>query len=102
MTMAGIAALGGAVGYAKAKSVPSLVAGVTCGTLFGISGYLIQQGENQLGHDVGAATSGVFALALGSRMMKTRKMMPGAPGAILGSLSCAYHAKKSMEWRGYN
>jgi len=37
-TVAGLVALGGLMGYAKAKSVPSLVGGLAFGALFAYSG----------------------------------------------------------------
>ena len=44
-----IVAGGGLAGYAKKKSVPSLVAGLASGALLGYSGYAISQGDDK-GH----------------------------------------------------
>lgn len=41
--MAGVTAAGGILGYIRKKSIPSLVAGLGLGSLFAISGYLIQK-----------------------------------------------------------
>jgi len=38
-TMAGLLAVGGVAGFAKAKSVPSLVAGLAVGSLFALSAF---------------------------------------------------------------
>ena len=37
LVVGGLVAAGGAMGYAKARSVPSLVAGITFGALYGLS-----------------------------------------------------------------
>jgi uncharacterized membrane protein (UPF0136 family) len=41
MTVAAVTAIGGAVGYARTKSVPSLVAGLGFGALFGFAAYVL-------------------------------------------------------------
>ena len=65
--------VGGAVGYVKAKSVPSLVAGCLCGFLALLIGY------NYAKHDAPYAAL-VLALVLiflmGRRYLNTRKAMP--------------------------
>ncbi len=90
--------LGGAVGYMKKGSKASLGAGVVCGSLLIGSGMLIS-GEHQYeGHMLASGTSGLMALGMGQRFMKTGKFMPAGIVAALGAVSCAYHAKKTIEW----
>lgn len=89
---------GGAAGYFKKGSKASLGAGVVCGGLLIGSGVLIS-GENQYGgHALATGTSSVMALGMGSRYLKTGKVMPAGVVAALGVVSAAYHAKKTLEW----
>ena len=97
-TMAGLCAGGGVVGYVRARSVPSVVAGFGCGALFLGSGLLIKQGDNVKGHGLALMTSVALVGALGPRALKTGKMMPAGAVAMLGAVSAAYHAKKTIEW----
>lgn len=99
-----------------------LMAGLTVGALFAGSGYMIsvrdahvpytdhpthtippptQQGNAQAGHDLGALSSVALAGAMASRAAKTKKVMPAGMLAALGTVSAAYHIKKSLEWRGW-
>ena len=90
--------IGGAVGYMKKGSKASLGAGVVCGSLLIGSGVLIS-GENQYeGHLLASGTSSLMTLGMGSRFVKSGKFMPAGLVAVLGAVSCAYHAKKTMEW----
>jgi uncharacterized membrane protein (UPF0136 family) len=90
--------LGGAVGYFKKGSKASLGAGVVCGGLLIGSGVMIS-GENQYnGHLLASGTSSLMALGMGSRYLKTGKVMPAGVVAAMGIVSCAYHAKKALEW----
>jgi len=72
--------IGGSMGYAKAKSVPSLVAGVVCGLIALLLGY-----EYTWRFAPPAAL--VLALALifimGRRYLNTRKPMPALPIVVL-------------------
>lgn len=67
--------VGGAIGYVKAKSVPSLVAGSVSGALLLVCAYGIAQGSR-----LSALGSLVIALALGARFvgtwLKKRRLMP--------------------------
>ena len=53
LTMGILLVGGGVAGYIEAKSKPSLIAGLGLGTLFIISGVLVQQGDDfKVTHDV--------------------------------------------------
>lgn len=105
-TMAGLLSLGGAMGYAKRRSVPSLVGGVGLGAVFAVAGYTIQQGSSpsgtvaglRQGHDLALGASVATAAVMAQRLAATGKPMPAVPAATLGALSAAYHYKKRTEW----
>eukprot|EP00892_Ulva_mutabilis_P002632 jgi/Ulvmu1/1236/UM109_0034.1 len=59
--MAVIAAAGGAAGYIKKRSIPSGVAGVSFGGLFAVAGYLIDQGNTNVGIPLATGASGICA-----------------------------------------
>ena len=96
--MAVAVALGGGMGYVKAKSVPSLAAGVGCGALFAAAGMMITQGEDKQGHAIATGTGLLLALGMGPRGIRTGKIMPLGI-ATLGLFSAAYNAKKTHEVR---
>ena len=94
---------GGVMGYVRKGSTISLVAGVVVGSLFLTSAYLIAtpSASNQTifrGHVLAATTSGLLAVGMGQRYMKTNKVMPAGVVALLGAAACAYNVNKAREW----
>jgi len=86
------------MGYLKKGSTMSLVAGVTFGGLLIGSGVLITRNECFEGHALGAASTGVMALAMGKRYAATGKFMPAGLVASIGAVGLAYNVKKAIEW----
>ena len=76
--------VGGVIGYVKAKSRPSLVAGLGFSLLLGVASSLVSSGSIRLGAGLGV----VLALALVGRFLpaflKTKKVMPAGLVAALG------------------
>lgn len=100
-SMGALVALGGAEGYRRARSVPSLVAGLGLGGLFILSGVLVQKGSDFEGHALGLATSVALTGAMGPRFAKSRAMMPAGALTILGTAGILYQGKKTMDWSGW-
>ena len=97
--LGGLVMVGGAVGYFKKGSVPSLAAGLGCGSLLLASGYMIAKTDHQYeAHLLAAGTGGIMALGMAQRYMKTSKFMPAGLVAILGAAACGYNVKKSLDW----
>ena len=97
--LGGLVIIGGAVGYLKKGSKPSLVAGLTFGSLLLGSGYMIAKTDSQYeAHLLATGTTGIMSLAMSKRFFSTGKFMPAGLVAVLGAAGCAYNAKKSMEW----
>lgn len=67
---AGLVILGGLMGFVKAKSKASLIAGTICGVAIGVATYL----KTTLGL---AALSFFFTFFFGIKLVKTKKAMPG-------------------------
>lgn len=97
--LGGLVIAGGTYGYFKKGSTPSLIAGLSVGSLLMGSGYLIAATDRVYeGHCLATASSGLLALAMGSRFVSTGKFMPAGMVATLGALGCAYNLNKALEW----
>ncbi|KXX74970.1 Transmembrane protein 14 [Madurella mycetomatis] len=82
--LSALTAAGGAIGYARTKSKPSLIAGTAVGLLYGLGGYRISNNE-----PYGVELSLLASLVLGGsafpRAFRLRKPVP-----ILLSMFAAY------------
>jgi uncharacterized membrane protein (UPF0136 family) len=72
--------LGGLMGYLKAKSVPSLVAGVVCGVIALLLGYYYTW---HFAPHAALLLSILLIVVMGRRFLRTRKPMPALPVVIL-------------------
>jgi uncharacterized membrane protein (UPF0136 family) len=76
---------GGVMGFVKAKSKPSLIAGGISGAALIVSGYLIGTGTNtRLGLFLGLIVSFALAGRFVGTFLKTKKVMPAGLMAALG------------------
>ncbi|KAJ8272899.1 hypothetical protein GJAV_G00094760 [Gymnothorax javanicus] len=71
---AGLVTAGGIMGYAKAGSIPSLIAGLFFGLLSAIGAYQISQNPRNIW--VSLVTAGVLAGIMGIRFLNSGKFMP--------------------------
>ncbi|KAJ3013086.1 UNVERIFIED_CONTAM: hypothetical protein HDU68_000877 [Siphonaria sp. JEL0065] len=90
--LAVVSTLGGIAGYYRGKSVPSLVAGLSFGALYAVSGNLIKRNADY-GFELAFGTSVVLMGAMGPRALKTKARTPVGLFAM-GSLGAAYFGKK--------
>ncbi|MEA5534986.1 TMEM14 family protein [Crocosphaera sp. XPORK-15E] len=74
--------VGGIIGYAKAKSKPSLISGVVTGLLL-ISSAIIQLQKIAWGLTLGQITTILLIVVFVIRLLKTRKFMPAGLMLIL-------------------
>ena len=98
MTLGALTVIGGAVGYLKAGSLPSLFGGAAIGGLLLESGVLIQRGHDRDGHRLALATSTALVAVMGARFGRTKKFMPAGMAALMGVAGAAYNGKKVYEW----
>jgi uncharacterized membrane protein (UPF0136 family) len=68
--------VGGIMGYLKAGSKPSLIAGISCGLLAGIALAVVQAGDTKIGYGLGLAVAFLLVGFFARRFAKGRKFMP--------------------------
>lgn len=88
---AALVATGGLIGYAKAGSVPSLIAGLAFGGILGFGAY--QTSVNPNNYFVTYGTSTALAGMMGWRFYNSGKFMPAG---LVAALSLAMVARFSM------
>ncbi|KAN0025284.1 hypothetical protein ACTFIU_003544 [Dictyostelium citrinum] len=74
--MAAIVLSGGVIGYAKSKSMPSLIAGSVFGLLYSTSAYYLSQGNNKVGLGVSILASSLLGGVMGKKAIATSKPIP--------------------------
>lgn len=77
--------VGGALGYVKAKSLPSLISGVVFGLALLISGAGIWQGS-KASPTIALLLAAVLLVMMGMRYLKTKKFMPAGMIAVLSAV----------------
>lgn len=98
LTLSGLCAVGGFMGYFKKGSVPSLIAGTTFSVLYGTAGYLLKQNKDW-GLELAFGSSSFLLVAGLGRAFPTKFKKP-VPLALvaLGGLSTVYYGKKYNEF----
>ncbi|KAI9311107.1 transmembrane protein 14 [Dichotomocladium elegans] len=98
LTMAALCSVGGIAGFVRTRSVPSLVAGVAIGSLYGVAGYLIKENKDY-GHETAVAASALLACGMLPRAIKSgfKKPVPAAM-AVLSITAGTYYVKKVIEY----
>lgn len=99
LTVGGLTIVGGLIGYMKKGSQMSLIAGLSMGSLFLTSGYMIAKTDYIYeAHLLASATSGIMSIAMGHRYLQTMKFMPSGIVATVGTAACAYNVMKAIQW----
>ncbi|KJE93584.1 hypothetical protein CAOG_04349 [Capsaspora owczarzaki ATCC 30864] len=93
-----LVAIGGIAGFAKSRSAPSLIAGVSFGAIYAYSGYLIAHGNPVLGHQIAAGASLLLAGTMGTRALRTGKFMPAGLVAGIAVAALAYNLPRAQLW----
>ncbi|KAG2193898.1 hypothetical protein INT46_007275 [Mucor plumbeus] len=94
--MAVLCTAGGVAGYVRSRSVPSLVAGVGVGAMYGTASYLIKENRNY-GHETGIVASVIMASSMVPKAIKTGKAFP-VTLAVCSVITGAYYTKKMIEY----
>ncbi|HZR77640.1 MAG TPA: TMEM14 family protein [Chthoniobacterales bacterium] len=74
--------VGGVIGYVKAQSVPSIIAGTITGILLLIAGFILPQ-QRAAGLVVGLVVSVLLAAQFVPKLIRTGKVMPAGLMSIL-------------------
>ena len=99
LTAGALVTLGGAMGYAKKKSIPSLAAGVAFGAMYMGSAYLINNGKVKDGFKVGMVGSALLFAAMAPRAIKSKAFMPAGLIATIAGTALVYNGYQWNEWR---
>ncbi|KAJ3117982.1 hypothetical protein HK100_000704 [Physocladia obscura] len=83
-------AIGGSIGFIKGKSIPSLVAGVSCGALYAFAGSRIAA-KATYGPEIAFAVSLLLVVMMVPRALKSKKPVPIFVSS-LGSFGVVYFA----------
>ncbi|MDB4945942.1 MAG: hypothetical protein JWP97_5476 [Labilithrix sp.] len=75
---------GGVMGFVKAQSKASLIAGSISGALLFLAGVLVSTGHATAGLAVGLVVSAALAARFGGAYRKSKKMMPAGLMTLLG------------------
>ncbi|XP_075678137.1 transmembrane protein 14C isoform X2 [Dermatophagoides pteronyssinus] len=94
-----IVAIGGIIGYAKAGSLPSLMAGLGFGVVLSIGAYF--SSENPRHYHLLLATSLALAGLMGYRFYKTGKFMPAGLVFTLSSFMVLRFCLRFITNRNY-
>lgn len=86
----------GIVGYARKSSLPSLVAGVGLGLIYGIAANRIQKNKDY-GHETALTASIIMASSMVPKAIKTHKPFPVAL-AICSVATGVYYTNKIFEY----
>jgi len=73
--LGGLTATGGTIGFVRTRSVPSIVAGLTVGLLYGLGGFRIQNGK-PYGVELALLASAVLGGSSIPRAIRLRKPVP--------------------------
>ena len=77
--------VGGAIGYVKAKSRASLVAGFAFATLLGIATFLVVTGSPRAGAGLGIVSAVSLIARFLPAFLRTKKVMPAGAVVTLGA-----------------
>ncbi|KAL2711052.1 hypothetical protein KLU848_0289 [Kluyveromyces marxianus] len=97
-TLAALATIGGTMGYVRKGSVPSLIAGLTFGGIYGYAGYLLKQNADY-GLELALGASSVMLATGIARGIPSRFTKPvPLVLTLLGGLGTFYYYKKYKEF----
>ncbi|KAI9360644.1 transmembrane proteins 14C-domain-containing protein [Pilaira anomala] len=94
--MTALCTAGGIAGYTRTRSLPSLVAGVGVGALYGVAAYTIKENK-KYGHETALAASLIMATSMVPKALKTSKPFP-VTMAICSVATGVYYTKKIIEY----
>lgn len=98
LTLGFLTAAGGAMGYARKGSVPSLAAGLVFGGIYGYSGYLLHENRDN-GLELALGASAVMLVTGIARGIPSRFRKPvPLTLTLLGAVGSAYYYKKYKEF----
>ncbi|CAG99314.1 hypothetical protein KDRO_F07810 [Kluyveromyces lactis] len=96
--LAALATIGGTMGYIRKGSVPSLVAGLTFGGIYGYAGYLLKNNADN-GLEIALGASSVMLVTGIARGIPGRFKKPvPVVLTVLGGLGTWYYYKKYKEF----
>ncbi|KAJ3073296.1 hypothetical protein HDU98_001846 [Podochytrium sp. JEL0797] len=95
----GLCAVGGTIGFVKGKSVPSLVAGMTCAGIYAFAGSRIAA-KASYGAEIAVAVSLLLLVMMGKKAVLSQKPVPVIMSTLglissIFYLSVIYAAKKA-------
>ena len=82
----GLTILGGVMGFVKAQSKASLIAGGVSGALILLAAWLVMSGQAQAGLILGLVISSLLEMRFLPAFLKTKKPMPAGMMAVLSMI----------------